>query len=101
MRTRSATSCFDWDEAVCGAEFHAVDPGERQHDRIPLRRQRDTAEGLWTMGDAHFQAGDALGRALRPRRGTKLVLRSMERAEPAGVLDRNAGRILRALSPHG
>ena len=46
------------------------------------------AEGLRAVGHADRQAGRALGRALRHRRGGAVADRMLERAQPSGVLDR-------------
>ena len=53
------------------------------------------------LGRADPPAGGPLGRALRPGRGAPLVLRGVERAEPARLLGRHAGGLLRAVPAHG
>ena len=48
-------------------------------------------------GHARAQARRPLGRSLRRRRSAAVAVRMLERAEPAGVLDRRPGRLFRAL----
>jgi hypothetical protein len=85
--------------AVRRAELHARDAGLWSRDRLSLPWKRHPAQGPRRLGHAHPQAGRPLGRALRHRRGEPVVLRSLERTQPPGILDRDAGRLLQALRP--
>ena len=57
--------------------------------------------GLQAVVDRDSSAGCALGRAVWPRRSVTVVLRSVERTESEGVLDRDSEGLLQAVSGHG
>ena len=65
------------------------------------RCQCHPAQGLRAMGGADPQARRALARALWLGRVTPVVLRSLERAESRGLLDRAAGRLFKLYLLYG
>ena len=86
------------DEAVRRAELHARRTGLRartpsSHYRANVTPPKDYKR----VGRAGAPACRPLGRTLWPGRSAAVVLRGLERAEPASFLDRHAGGLFRAL----
>ena len=98
-RTRRSASC---------RKALSTNPEPYQHEWRPgLRYDRDhhglgvSAEGLRKVGRAHLPMGEALRRAIWPRRGRAVVLGGVERAESPGVLARLTRGVLQAARLRG
>ncbi len=82
-------------EAAGGAVVHAGDAVVGRQLGLPLPCQRHAAQAPGRLATVDDEAGRALGRALRHRRGRAMAAGGVERTQPRCLLDRRPGEVLR------